>query len=233
MFKIGDLVKFNLVEDDSCQASECFGFDPSCGNDWFDIQAYVETAHGEIVKPNTIEIIYKSGKRSGKFFKISKSVIKGELDKLLSLKEKYNIKLSQVFDGSGLSTIKQFQEITKIKFIQLDKTTYYTKISDKLPPQTGLYDVWEQCKIGMSYRGRHNFNGKWETSTLNENWFYKVERDRVYMNGKVFVQEFDKNNNIPKCVQCGCVGNNSCGNNSVKNCALNQSLICPCCENKQ
>ena len=47
-FKKGDLVKFNIVGDDSDYASNCFGVEPQ--NDWFDIQVYVEEIFGEIVK---------------------------------------------------------------------------------------------------------------------------------------------------------------------------------------
>jgi len=35
-----------------------------------------------------------------------------------------------------------------------------------------------------------------------------------------------------KCVECGCTGNETCGAKAVKgDCCLDQSLICPCCNN--
>ena len=59
--KKGDLVKFNVISDDSDFASNCFGVEPQ--NDWYDVQVYVEEIFGEIVKKNIIEHIYTDGTR--------------------------------------------------------------------------------------------------------------------------------------------------------------------------
>ena len=33
----------------------------------------------------------------------------------------------------------------------------------------------------------------------------------------------------PPCAICGCLGNNSCGKTEIKDCSLNEALICGCC----
>lgn len=60
--KIGQLVRFNIINDEFNYASICFGVEPE--NNWFNIQVYTEEVYGEIVKNNTIELIYDTGKKS-------------------------------------------------------------------------------------------------------------------------------------------------------------------------
>ncbi|WP_407475421.1 hypothetical protein, partial [Elizabethkingia anophelis] len=58
-FRIGDLVKFNIVTDDSGWATDKFGVEPQL-NGWV-TEIYTEKLFGEIVRRNTIELI-NSGK---------------------------------------------------------------------------------------------------------------------------------------------------------------------------
>ena len=99
--KKGDLVKFNVISDDSDFASNCFGVEPQ--NDWYDVQVYVEEIFGEIVKKNIIEHIYTDGTRSGVFYKIVNGVIKSEYDKLINKKKiGFNIPLKlAISSGNG------------------------------------------------------------------------------------------------------------------------------------
>jgi len=123
--KVGTLVTFNVITDDSCYASKCFGVDFE--NDWFDIQVYAEKAFGEIVKRNTIEIIYKDGRRSGIFFRIVKGVIKKEIESFYNKKHKYGLSNYEIFETSGIKTFAEFKEIKIINFIELDSLRDWSK----------------------------------------------------------------------------------------------------------
>ena len=200
-FRIGELVKFNVISDDSDYASNCFGVEAQ--NDWFDIQVYTEELFGEIVKRNTIEIIYTDGKRSGKFFKIKNGIIEKELNKLLQKKSEYNISLSQIFDGSDLKTIKDFKKITTIPFIEL--TSLRNKGSVENPPKKNvLVEIRRPYELGSKLLGYSKYeNGKWsdleniednnEPKIIDNNcwWFadYKYDTKRIFINGKIFVED--------------------------------------------
>lgn len=116
--KKGDLVSFNVICDDSDWASNCFGVEPQ--NDWFDIQVYVENLYGEIVKSNTIEQIRSDGTKTGRYFKVRNGIIESELNSLMGAKSKHGLSINQIFEGSGLKTIRKFTEIKVIEFIPLD-----------------------------------------------------------------------------------------------------------------
>lgn len=47
-FKVGDLVEFNIVSDDSDYASNLFGVEDE--NDWFYVSVYTSVLYGEIIK---------------------------------------------------------------------------------------------------------------------------------------------------------------------------------------
>lgn len=84
-FMIGDLVKFNIVNDDSGWATDKFGVEPQL-NGWV-TEIYTEELFGEIVRRNTIEVIYNSGERSGRFFKIQNDIIQTESSKLRNIRD--------------------------------------------------------------------------------------------------------------------------------------------------
>jgi len=117
--KIGTLVSFNVVTDDSDYASNCFGVESE--NDWFDIQVYVETTFGEFIKTNTIEIIYHDGRRSNRFFKVVKGVIKKEIDNFYSKKYQYGLSNYQILESSEIKTLAEFKKIKIIPFIKLSQ----------------------------------------------------------------------------------------------------------------
>lgn len=121
----GLLVSFNVICDDSDWASNCFGVEAE--NDWFDVQFYAENLFGEIVKKNTIERIDKEGNKTGIFYKITDGVIKSEINKLLYGKSKYDLKLLDIFEGSGLKTFNDFKEIKVINYIKLNSKRDFSK----------------------------------------------------------------------------------------------------------
>ena len=195
LFKKGDLVKFNVISDDSDFASNCFGVEPQ--NDWFDIQVYVEEIFGEIVKKNTIEHIYTNGTRSGVFYRIVNGVIKSEYDKLINKKEQYKLKLSDVFEGSGLRTINDFKEIKKINFIPLQKKYKKGFCIKSAPEKSVNVRVWFREKIGYTNPTTCYFkDGLWYDSNSNKkiytiDEFSKWEKpiDAIYINGRTFVED--------------------------------------------
>jgi len=122
-FRIGELVEFNIISDDSDYASNCFGIEAQ--NDWFDVQVYSENVFGEIVKTNTIEIIYSDGKRSGRLFKIKKGIIESEVNKLYQKKYQYDLKLKDIFDGSNFNSVKSFKEIKILPCLKLSSNKIF------------------------------------------------------------------------------------------------------------
>ena len=151
-FRIGDLVRFNTISDDSDYASNCFGVESQ--NDWFDIQVYTEEIFGEIVKKNIIEVIYTDGRRSGKFYKIINGIVKSEVDKLLLKKQQYGLKLSYIFEGSNLKTMRDFKNIELLKFIPL-KQKYKTENCLLNPPKKNdIVLNWIKTNIGYSNDGK-------------------------------------------------------------------------------
>lgn len=189
MFRVGDLVQFNTIQDDSCMASDCFGFDPSCGSDWFDIQVHVESFYGEIVKRGIIEVIYTNGKRSGKFYKIYKGSIKGETKKLLEIKKARGLTLKQIFDVSAIKTLKEFAIIEKIDRIPMTKLYVRKKCFDCNPPTDKKLNIWKpHGNIGYQYICQTVYNGKWEIE-IEGDYAWEVSLERFYINGKVYVEE--------------------------------------------
>ena len=194
-FRIGDLVKFNIISDDSDYASNCFGVEPQ--NDWFVIQVYVEEVFGEIVKKNTIEIIHTDGKRSGKFYKIVNGIVKSEVDKLLIKKSQYNLKLYEIFEGSDLKTMKDFNKIELLKFISLKKKYKKQNCFLNPPKKNDLVSIWIKSNIGFTYDGLSFFDdGKWidnKTKEINtridaeSKW--ETSLSQIYINGKIFVED--------------------------------------------
>ena len=79
-FKKGDLVKFNIIFNESNDATNKFDVEPQ--NNWFDVEVCIDETYGEIVKKNTIEVINSDGNKTGKFYKIENGFIKSEFDKL-------------------------------------------------------------------------------------------------------------------------------------------------------
>lgn len=194
-FRIGNLVKFNTVSDDSDYASNCFGVEPQ--NDWFDVQVYVNECFGEIVKKNVIELIYTDGRRSGIYYKIENGIIKSEIIKLLLKKQRYRIKLSDIFEGSNLRTMKDFETIEIIKFIPLKKA-YQKKYCLLTPPKKpSVVSIWNKSNTGYTYGGKSFYdNGKWiENNTKDENTRidefskWEISLDRIYINRKIFVED--------------------------------------------
>jgi hypothetical protein len=194
-FRIGDLVRFNTISDDSDYASNCFGVEPQ--NDWFDVQVYVEQAFGEIVKKNTIEIIYRDGRRSGKFYKIVNGIIKSEVDKLLIKKNQYNIKLSDIFGGGDLNTVKDFKNIELLKFIPLEKKYKYQNCFLNPPKKNDVVYILIESNIGLTYDGQSFYDdGKWidnKTKEINTRIDAKSKWEtslgQIYIDGKIFVED--------------------------------------------
>lgn len=191
-FKKGDLVKFNIILDDSGYASDRFDVEPQ--NDWLAVEVYVEECFGEIVKKNVIEHIYNDGTRSGKFYKIVNGRIPTEVDELLRKKVEYGLSLSYIFDGSGLRTLKDFIKIEPVTFIPL-KTEYKKENCLLNPPQKSIpVKIWNKIDIGYSYMGMSYYeNGKWidnttkqENKRINEHSFWQQSISRIYINGKIF-----------------------------------------------
>lgn len=194
-FRIGDLVRVNTISDDSDYASNCFGVEPQ--NDWFDVQVYVEEALGEIVKKNTIEIIYTDGRRSGIFYKIVNGIIKSEVDKLLIKKNQYSLKLSEIFEGSELKTMKDFKNIELLKFIPLKKKYKNQNCFLNPPKKNDIVSIWIKSNIGFTYDGQSFYDdGKWidnKTKEINtridaeSKW--ETSLNQIYINGKIFVED--------------------------------------------
>ena len=195
-FKIGDLVKFNSISDDSDYASNCFCVAPEY--DWFDVQVYTEECFGEVVKKNIIEIIYIDGRKSGKFYKIINGVVKSEIDKLVNKKKKYGLKLSDIFEGSNLRTMKDFRTITLLDFIPLKKQYIKKNCLLSPPSEPNLVLIWNKKNAdylecdGQSYYE----NGKWidnktkqENKTIDEFSKWETSLDRIYIKGKIFIED--------------------------------------------
>ena len=194
-FRIGNLVKFNTVSDDSDYASNCFGVEPQ--NDWFDVQVYTVEVFGEVVQRNTIQIIYPDGSRSGKLYRIVNGIVESEVEKLFVKKKQYGMKLSDIFEGSNLRTMKDFETIEIIKFIPLKKA-YQKKYCLLAPPKKpSVVSIWNKSNTGYTYGGKSFYdNGKWiENNTKEENTRidefskWEISLDRIYINRKIFVED--------------------------------------------
>lgn len=190
MFKVGDLVKFNTIQDDSCMASDCFGFDPSCGNDWFDVQVYVEDFYGEVVAKGTVEIIYVDGKRSGKFYTIKNGRIKGETERLLSIKRGRGLTFKSIFEDSGIRSLKQFQEILKVSKLQLSNTRIRRSCITDKPKKDSKVSIWKpHGTVGYEYLCETVFVDTWDID-IESGFVWEVTLERIYVNGKIFVEQY-------------------------------------------
>ena len=165
-YKIGDLVKFNIVTDDSGWATDKFGVEPQL-NGWH-IEVYTEEKFGEIVKRNTIEVINKNGQRSGRFYKIQDGKVMSEILNLIDIKAVNSMKLSEIFDGSTLRTMKDFERITVVPYIELESKWEFHSCLTEFPPVGFKTSIWEKQEIGRMLRFSACFDGVWKNGKSNK-----------------------------------------------------------------
>lgn len=192
-FMIGNLVKFNIVNDDSGWATDKFGVEPQL-NGWV-TEIYTEELFGEIVRRNTIEVIYNSGKRSGRLFKIQNDIIETESTKLRNIRNT-GMSLGEIFEGSDLKTVKDFQTITKVSLIELSSKYEYYSCLNEPPKHSNKVSVWKKQHIGRMLKDYAYFDGVWKDFKTNEpiehfteNYEWQVNKRRIYIDGQIFIQE--------------------------------------------
>lgn len=191
--EIGDLVKFNIVTDYSGYATDKFGVEPHLDK-WI-TEICTEEIFGEIVRRNTIELI-KSGKRSGKFYRIENGIIQSESKKLRNIRNMIDIPLDDIFEGSELKTVKDFQKITKVPFIKLGSKWEFHSCLNEHPKHSEELSIWEKGNIGRTLKPSAYFNGSWKDCKTNEpiehfteNHEWQVTKRRIYIDGQIFIQE--------------------------------------------
>lgn len=192
-FMIGDLVKFNIVTDDSGWATDKFGVEPQL--DGWVTEIYTEELFGEIVRRNTIEVIHSEGKRYGKFYRIQNDIIQSESTKLRSIRDT-GMPLQDIFEGSELKTFKDFQNITKVPLIELSSKWEFYSCLNEPPKHSNKVSVWEKQHIGRMLKDCAYFDGIWKDFKTNEpvehfteNFEWQVTKRRIYINGEIFIQE--------------------------------------------
>ncbi|MEG0848458.1 MAG: hypothetical protein RSE50_00745 [Myroides sp.] len=192
-FRIGDLVKFNIITDDSGWATDKFGVEPQL-NGWV-TEIYTEELFGEIVRRNTIEFI-NSGKRSGKFYRIENGIIQSESEKLRNIRNMIDIPLDDIFEGSELKTVKDFQTITKVPFLELGSKWEFHSCLNEHPKHSEELSIWEKGNIGRTLKPSAYFDGAWKDFKTNEpiehfteNHEWQVTKRRIFIDGQIFIQE--------------------------------------------
>jgi hypothetical protein len=195
-FSKGQLVRFHAICDESGYATELYGVEPQ--NNFFDVLVSIETLYGEFIRKNLIEVIGNHGKRTGKFYKIKNGIIESEHLRLLKIKDKYQLKLKEIFSESDIKTMNEFLKIRPIDYIQLISTTQKENCISRPPRVNEPVTIWEKCN-GMGYRliGRFYYeNGNWfynETKKVNEKIndlsLWEKELNRIYFNGKIYIQD--------------------------------------------
>ena len=194
-YKKGDLVKFNIIYDESNDATTKFDVEPQ--NNWFDIEVCIHETYGEIVKKNTIEEINSDGNKTGKFYKIENGFIRKEFDKLNYYKKIYGLKANYFLEDSDFKTLKDFKKIQKVNFIPL-KGKYKKGYCIANPPNnTTVVRVWFKEKIGYTNPTKCYFkDGLWYDENSNKQIFtidefskWEILVNRVYINGKVFLED--------------------------------------------
>jgi hypothetical protein len=193
-YSIGDLVKFNIVTDDSGWATDKFGVEPQLDK-WI-VEIYTEEIFGEIVRRNTIEVIYDNGKRSGKFYRIQNGIIQTESSKLRNIRNMIDIPLEDIFEDSNLKTVKDFQTITKVPLIELSSKWEFFSCLNEHPKHSEKVSIWEKGNIGRSLKPSAFYDGEWkdfETKEpilhFTENHEWQVTKRRIYIDGQIFIQE--------------------------------------------
>ncbi|MDV3661640.1 hypothetical protein CMU70_14390 [Elizabethkingia anophelis] len=192
-FRIGDLVKFNIVTDDSGWATDKFGVEPQL-NGWV-TEIYTEELFGEIVRRNTIEVINTDGKRSGRFYRMQYNKILSESKKLRSIRDT-GVTLDEIFEDSGLKTVKDFETITIIPHIKLSSKWEFYSCLNQFPETNIKVSIWEKQSIGRMLREPAYFDGVWKDFKTNnpieyftENHEWQLTRERIYTNSKIYIQE--------------------------------------------
>lgn len=194
-FKKGDLVKFCTVSDDSDYATNLFGVEPHLN--WFVTSVYVEEIYGEIVKKNTIEVIYKDGRKSNVFYKIVNGVVLSELKELLIKKRQYNLKLSDIFRDKKIR-LKDFKKIELVKFIPLGFKSIYKNCLLEPPKKNKEVSIWNKSG-SIGYKSEDNAfyeNGEWFDSKtklistkINTETIWEIYPKKIYIDGKIFIED--------------------------------------------
>ncbi|WP_312900217.1 hypothetical protein [Chryseobacterium taichungense] len=192
-FKIGDLVKFNIVTDDSGWATDKWGVEPQL-NKWI-TEIYTEELFGEVVRRNTIEVIYSSGKRSGRFYRMQNGIIQSESQKLRIIRDS-GVLLDDIFEDSDLKTVKDFQTITQLPFIELSNAYEYHSCLNDPPNHDKQVSIWEKQQIGRWLKNYAYFDGIWKDVKTNkpidnitDNYEWQVTKKRIFIDGQIFIQE--------------------------------------------
>ncbi|NML70048.1 hypothetical protein HHL23_09565 [Chryseobacterium sp. RP-3-3] len=192
-FMIGDLVKFNIVTDDSGWATDKFGVEPQL--DGWVTEVYTEELFGEIVRRNTIEVIQSNGNRSGRFYKIQNGIIHTESTELRNIRDT-GMSLQDIFEGSELKTVKDFQTITKVHLIELSSKWEFYSCLHEQPKHSNKVSVWEKQHIGRMLKDYAYFDGVWKDFKTNEpiehfteNHEWQVTKRRIFIDGQIFIQE--------------------------------------------
>lgn len=113
-FKIGQVIKFYKAQDDSGTASECFGFDASCGSDWLAVQYYPEQVLGEVVKTKgTILVQEFFLKADGERYlcglhDLSKNGIEERISTVKEFLNYYNLSEEEFFEGEEVAGFELF-----------------------------------------------------------------------------------------------------------------------------
>ena len=121
-FKLGQVVKFYKAQDDSAQASDCFGFDPSCGNDWFSVQYYPEQVYGVITKIRgtilaQMFFLNRDGERQFcDSYDLSKTGIEQRVLEIQGMLEQYNLTEKDFFEdcGFGFEVFAQVEIVERV-----------------------------------------------------------------------------------------------------------------------
>lgn len=196
-YKTGDLVSFWTIVDNSARAIDLYDVEPQ--NDWFETIIYPYEIYGEISKSKgiiTVNEINKKGEKTGEFWFIENNQIEGEMNKLLQIKNNYNLTLKEIFEESEVKTKKDFAKIKKIESISLDRI--FKKKCCTFPPKKSnkIYSIWE-IKVSSElnsyiYEGQAIYDGVWKDprtfKPLNLNeiiYYYEWSISRVYKDGKI------------------------------------------------
>lgn len=102
--KIGQIIKFYIPQNDTCMASECYGFNPGEYSDWLEVQYYPEQVQGVITKiKGTILahrfLINRNGERQFfGFYDLSKNGINQRIEEIKHTLDCYGLSEEDFFE---------------------------------------------------------------------------------------------------------------------------------------
>ncbi|WP_407487596.1 hypothetical protein [Elizabethkingia anophelis] len=138
----------------------------------------------------------EKSKSSGKFYLIQNGIIQSESEKLRNIRNMIDIPLEDIFEDSELKTVKDFQTITKVPFIELGSKWEFYSCLNEPPKNSDKVSIWEKRDIGRTLKPSAYFDGIWKDYKTNEpiehfteNHEWQVTKRRIYIDGQIFIQE--------------------------------------------